>query len=214
MNKKRILLTAAMLALLFGCSKKLKTVYITDPELLKAGNIREGSYFIFRDSTTGILDSYYVSYFNRYFKQPDESLGIVQPDEEYETIQYSISRDNNIVVSCQTGYYATFTYVFPRPGWSPLPPLRVLRVPFTITEDIRHGYNQVNVAWHDELWINGIKRKNVYETQGLQIDSLAGTAAETLRMFYSPDEGLVKFCYTSYDSVYKVLELERSKIIR
>ena len=48
-----------------ACCKKGVTSYITDPELISAGTFKVGTYYIYRDSITGIVDSIWVESFSK-----------------------------------------------------------------------------------------------------------------------------------------------------
>lgn len=95
---KNVLILCALFMLLAGCKKECKTSYTKlDTQINNHFNFKSGSYWIFRDSISGVFDSFYVT--NNTFKNDldyDKYGNLCTSDEVLE-IQMNKSKDSLVI---------------------------------------------------------------------------------------------------------------------
>ena len=190
-----------VIVLFAGCVKQ-KTYYIKSAMLREAATIKEGSYFIYRDSLTGFEDSFNVYYYINTTKNYQGDDARIQ--------EFIIGTMHNIDSSKNLGYFIdakvildkewlNFTYYESGIRWNSVP----LTDPITSHQDIKTLF----IEKRENYVLNTINYGTVFIYQS--IDS----SNKYIKSYYSPSHGLVKF-EANNNSFHKTYELVRSHINR
>jgi len=181
---------------LLGCKKKeVQTYYISD--YLKHYSIFQfGSYWIFKNETTSMIDSSFIKsppFFHFYQNyQTDPIMQIC--DIEY---------GGNFILGSQITYGNYYLSLKPGPGGS------CLRDPFQPGWFEYNGYNELlkDVQAYDTLIINNIIFTNVLCTQILQFHTQKRDTSY-YTFYFCKSVGLIKYnkrLYNSNDSTWSLL---------
>lgn len=220
---KGILILFLLSFIIAGCKKEeLNKVNLKSNELRKALNTKEGSYFVYKNTLNGALDSFWVNYFsNDYNAAPNsktayESISYSMQDASYNTLSFDYSnrfKYNN----CETMSLSI------NKEWFLIP---VLMIPFnenteslsTDSDSSKTGLQMRKL--YSSLTINGRSLSDVYEVYAFNTE-LVNNIQDTVLLihsFISMDAGLVKFTYRKKGSsslfAQGTWEMERSKIVR
>ncbi len=191
-----------------ACCKKGVTTYITDPEIISAGTFKVGTYYIYRDSITGVEDSIWVVDYNRaiydmssnYYKSDSRCF---DKTEQIRTIFKSIS-DTSINISYIN---TTASTSYSNIGY-------LLNKPFIIDEVQSNpkGYIK-NINFYPNYNFINNNYQNVYHRYNkMALNNVLNDSLVT-NTYYSSYSGLVKFSIQT-DTSYVVKELIRSNIIK
>jgi hypothetical protein len=205
---KKLLLISGVLGIcfIFSCNKNCK--YSDFPDSVKAlVNIQKGSFFIYKDSVTGLIDSVYCDRFqisvNSVWCKDANNLS-----NRFPAITYSFETKSNNAFSFLNIENATKEcYKISAILWSNITDS------FTIvsSDDIlktRVIYRPNNVT--QNITINNIVYPNVQimKCNGYDFSKYNHTT------YYSPTNSLIKITYTDATTGYHAWELQRSNIIK
>jgi hypothetical protein len=220
---KKILLLPLLYFVTAGCKKEeLYQVSLKSTELRRANNIKQGSYYIYKNTLNGTIDSFWVYYFNNKYNATPHSK------TAYESISYGIQdASNNTLLfdySTQFKYKNCETISLSiNKEWFLIP---VLMIPFnentesisTDSDSSKTGLQMRNA--YPSLIINGHPYADVYEVYAFKtqlVDNIQDTVL-LIHSFISLETGLVKFTYHKKNSssimAQGTWEIESSKIVR
>lgn len=200
--------------------KKIGLTFYVPLIFKKAATIKDGSYFIYKDSTDGILDSFYSESYHDVLFGQDGVTSYVDPNS-YEQITYSLvdTFDNNLHFEAYNGGRGGSTFGFQFSGYI-FGKGQAITLPFYndstyILRITSNGDTMIlsTIALHPELIVGQHSYTQVYE----QLNSyhfLNGASTSYMHTFYSVDSGLVKFRYKKDGEDWHVYELVKNKIIR
>jgi hypothetical protein len=177
------LIAAAQTAFLHSCKKQDNTAYI-NPELKKHFNFKEGSYWIYRDSLTGSMDTFTV--YNNITtiteRDPYRSETLI----EIQRIELRCSKDPDIL----SGYFSLMnnsaTYIFPH---------------------FKYGTG-VNYEYFSDP-----TRLMIHSSNGISFDSVVQITPDSSTFYIKKDIGFVKLRLMK-DTIRKVWELQQWKIVQ
>lgn len=193
------------LCCLLSCKDKEKRYYqITNQTLIDAVTIKKGSFFIYKDSVTNVIDS--LRMYNEFY------VGTTTDGNDYERYQfmgYELWNDKYQGFDMTLGahewslnkIYGWFNYF--NESYSSL---NFLTLPFNKSSiEFHYEYSWNYIEHYDSLSVANIFYKDVYEIE-------TTTSGWRFRSFYSLNNGLVKFI-TQTDSSYHSWSLIKSVIV-
>lgn len=185
-----------------ACKKPGQTITVpVDAEMLKYFGYKEGSYWIYRDSVTGVEDSFFIHSIVTGGSTTQVNQGEI---EDYMYIHlYGFNKNNNDTILWTLGYYGNYTNM--NIGYfSYLYGYQLFAYPFTYT--------------YPNYLLNGVNYTNILaaHTWGAAGSSSFGNLFCDDWYYINQDSGIVKVRLNHIcDSVhYVVWELQREKIIR
>jgi hypothetical protein len=213
---KNLVIVFVAIVLFAGCNKELqyKTVYL-DPGLKATFDYKPGTYFIFKDSITGELDSVYLvsnlskidegyttsrGFKYEYMALDFDAKNISKNDSSNlgMFLSFSSMEGNRLICGMKSGFQPLYSFFL-------YPAFKVFPINNTDTITFISSNNQLRLNNHDF--------KNLY----IFIQSPKGNQARQSTGYWSNEMGLVKMRFLSETSgvaVVKVLELQRWYIIK
>jgi hypothetical protein len=202
------LILCCLVVCLVSCEHKKIYHYLQEP-LLTAATLKQGSYFIYRDSISGAEDSVWVANFS------NEYYGIDELEAKVEHYYQEI----HIRLEDTSGLFMNITYAV---SGHPNIEAKMVKIgfsilaymPFEINKNIQTDvYSGYLLQYYSTLQIRNKIYKHVYEIDN-RLWSAGKTDTQYFHSFYSGDSGLVKFRTKFTGSDMEVWELVRSRIIR
>lgn len=208
---KGLISTMVMFFLITACKKPKTPVHRIENETIhKALEIKKGSYFIFKDSVSGEIDSAYV------YEQTSVLFLYAQDVGDFyaEVLSYFLQFNSFKLLIWSpmsnnwpsSNYAILSVYTNDTNYYEPL---------LTLSTPHEKMYSDSNVAfeWHqvnhfDTLMIRGKPYMDVYECASKKKDNTFNWHS-----YYSVESGLVKYSIEQ-DGSKKVWEIERNQIIR
>jgi hypothetical protein len=219
---KKISILSLLCFVIAGCKKEeLYKVNLKSAELRRATNIKEGSYFIYKNTFNGTLDSFWVYHYS------NDYGAVPHSETAYERISY---RMQDALGNSMNFSYSQYKYnsretivVFINDEISFIP---VLMIPFSENKEIlstdsdssKTGLQMRKI--YSSLTVNGKSYSDVYEVYAYHTELINNIQDTVLLIhsFISLDAGLVKFTYHKKDSPSLIAqgswEIEKSKIVR
>lgn len=213
---KNLIIVFVVVVLLTACNKEpqYKTVYL-DPGLKATFDYKPGTYFIFKDSITGELDSVYlVSNLSKIDEGYTDTRGFKYEymDLDFDAKNISKNDSSNLVMSLSfSSREGNLLICGMKSGFQPLnsfflyPAFKVFPINNTDTITFISSNNQLRLNNHDF--------KNLY----IFIQSPKDNQVRQSTGYWSNEFGLIKMRFLSETSgvaVVKVLELQRWYIIK
>lgn len=208
-----IVIYAIVIIHFFSCGEKKSSCVFHDihPKLIRAASIKEGSYFVYRDSIAGTLDSFET------YRYAIDSFCNTSTGASAWYVAYYIRNQSDFNIDFKSGMESgkSMAGYFEYFG-----PVRYLYFPFQVnTElgsiapiDTLYSYQLINQY---AIWtIRNQEYVDVYEIISRRL-SADKTDTAYIHTFYSTESGLIKYrSRRNKNEDWKVWELERSNIIR
>ncbi len=207
---KKYIIFFTMLFFASACCKKGVTTYITDPEMISVGSFKVGTYYIYKDSTTSIEDSVWVtSNISSIIPVNAELLGKNynrKCEDLFETVALKMKTINNKYGEYQISNKGIRFFNYPIPEL-------ILKLPFKIGEIPSSTFIlNKNIQFYPSYNLNGINYDKVYQIESkVFIDNTNDTTFGTT--FFSTTTGLLKYSIKN-DTSFHVYELVRSQIVK
>ena len=211
-QRKRIALFVTFITILFivSCAREKKYL-ITDNAVREAVNFREGSYFIYRDSMTGIEDSLWVNNYSEGFKPTNTN----NYSSLQEIISYELFLKDSIVGQLRAFALDESKNIDSKiTGWV----FYLFNGSMAISPFSKNIITQNRVSlntskdYFERYTIAGKVYSNVNKFETKQLHCLHCVDTFRIETYYSLNSGLVKIRYID-DTVLAVKELIRYKKI-
>jgi hypothetical protein len=206
---KKILFLFSIILFFNACCKKGVTTYITDPELKNITSIQTGTYYIYRDSITGVEDSVWVEHsISQIFPVNSELYGKNYNDkceDHYEVHEIHLRKNNdnsfpyksiNIFKNSIQGFYTFISKPFET----------------NLIKTTHYGYYR-NEKFFLSFNLLTNNYDNVYHVSLKEaIPNSLQDSVET-NTYFSTETGMIKYSIKT-DTSYVVKELIRSHIVK
>lgn len=219
MRIKYILIFSLSILSFFSCKRDGdKYYYINNEEVKKSVSFKEGSYFIYKDSVNGDIDSIWISESNHFQYDVNGStrMAYVLSIERYEyhltnkdskhgIVQVWACNDNG----CNDYHIRGYPICNPTPKTEPIfyaTDLQVNQIMYS-----SRGYT-IFQNYYDSLLLNGKQHYKVYQLFNKSSSTPKPYDSSSFTSFYSLEEGLLKYSIRT-DTCYRVWEILNNHII-
>lgn len=212
---RRSTLSALAVCLLFStisCKKKAAYFAITDQRLRDALTYRTGTYFVYEDSASGRIDSFYLlreeQHDARKLNSNDDVVAEFERREYRFTDypRYPKTFEFSLFCGGDTLLMDKILFQFdPRYGLQAV----CMKIPFKAGDTVnRFGYRSELTAHHSRMSIAGTAYHDVYEVYTSALDRTA------VRTFFAPSGGMLRFERYDTGASSEIWNLKRSRIVR
>ena len=196
-----------VVVLFAGCKKEPKYYYFKDQRIRDALNIKESSYFIYRDSTNAEIDTVVMGILSNYFAEKQD-----YGDDKFETL-WAGAKYSSLGTRYRIGAWAFTRDTDKISGFIGSPnsyDVEILELPFTKNKTFfPYGDKIVKyVNYYPSFTLNNNMYEDVYEVTTSSIEEQF-----YFRSYFSLKSGLVKYAIQKGNS-YHSYELIDYKIIR
>ena len=200
---------------LFACNKQQATHHRIEPALLAAFNYKMGSYWIYKDSLTGQVDSMYVSRWDSSIQQTPDDL-----TNYYDMVEFWLNiYDGNLNhsefwwIQLHHNYFIFYQFINNFDGVESVLEVPPIAYPFTDTAILFQG---------DSCFINVVPTYSVNGNQYINVAQLNCNSVKTYtiakyndRFYLDSKIGIAKFVFNhESDSMRRIMELQRYSIVK
>ena len=222
--KPSLILASLFLLLAIACTKKNNTnITPINSSLQSCFNFKQGSYWIYRDSLTGLMDSAYVAGYTTYASQLSCVLRANLPYFQVTLISIKVNDGNPSDSEVWNLTLIDTTFTLSLVKWKNQVETELQLQPFTYPFKTGNSTNIIDgcLLYADSGYVPNISTMNLNNqdfanTAQFNHQGRSNTGYVYDDCFYlCPGTGFIKVAFNQpIDSDYRVLELQRYKIVK